>query len=98
MLKITYEYADLPWMCLHDSALTDPLNYLSLNPKHFPLIDDVEETIRVAERLVRFEATLVKLVHGIGHGPESSVSSKGKQNEWMSCPGGWIYYMVTTAQ
>ena len=66
-------------------------NYFSLNPKHFPLIDNVEETLRVAERHVCFEVTLIKLIHSIGHGPQSLIFSKGKQNEWMPYPGGRIY-------
>lgn len=71
-------------------------NYFSLNPKHFPLIDNVEETLRVAERHVCFEVTLIKLIHSIGHGPQSLIFSKGKQNEWMPYPGGRIYYIAMT--
>ncbi|KUL90978.1 hypothetical protein ZTR_00669 [Talaromyces verruculosus] len=68
-----------------------------LNPKNIPIVDDVEETVRVAHRHVRFEADLIDLVHSIGHGPQLLKFTKSKQNEWMPYPDGQINYKVMSS-
>ncbi|OKL59678.1 hypothetical protein UA08_05274 [Talaromyces atroroseus] len=90
MLKITYEYVRMPLLFLHPLILESH----NLNPKHFPLIDDVEETLRVADRHVGFEVGLMDLVHSIGHGPQHQIFVEGQQNEWMPYPGGQIYFVA----
>ncbi|KAF4994369.1 hypothetical protein F66182_16444 [Fusarium sp. NRRL 66182] len=66
-----------------------------LNPKNFPIIEDVEETREIGRRHHLFEASLYKLLHEIGHGPKvMMVTKRDRQSEWMPYPEGRIFFTV----
>jgi hypothetical protein len=65
-----------------------------LNPKNFPLVDDIAQTKRIGERHVLFEASLYDVIHRIGHGPKVMMVTRRNQMQWMPYPGRQIFFTV----
>lgn len=91
MLKIRYEYV----FVLYELSFLLIFYLNRLNPKNFPIIEDVEETREIGRRHHLFEASLYKLLHEIGHGPKvMMVTKRDRQSEWMPYPEGRIFFTV----
>ncbi|KAE8556257.1 hypothetical protein EYB25_000958 [Talaromyces marneffei] len=63
-----------------------------LDPKDFPLVEDVKETQEIGENHILYEASLYKVIDGIGHGPKVLLVTKRNQTEWMPYPDGQIFF------